>query len=205
MNWDDEPLYVQTTKDDDPYAPVFNPYHHLFFANGFFYYAPDTSISHPEPYDPVSGPNVAIFHVNGNTPIANRDKKDEYDMLPGIVGAGPRANDCTYWFNAYSAELGCDNGGSDPCNMTISGYLWNESSRQEDKVLTQNAQIQPCNELEDCKLQHVALNGFEGVSSIRFQAVVDGATLKSWVIDNLSMGWYDNTCEAGRKRISAKK
>lgn len=204
INWDDQPLYVQDTEDDPPYAPVFNPYHHLFFANGLSYYAPDYSITHPGTYDPVSGPNVAIFRVDATTSIDDRDKKVG-NMLPGAIGAGPRVDDRIYWFNAYSAELGCENGGSVPCNMTISGYTWNKSTLLEDRAVVQYAQIVPCNQLEDCVLEHVALNDFHGLSSIRFEAAVDGATLKSWVVDNLSMEWYDNSCEAGLKRISVKR
>jgi hypothetical protein len=177
----------------------------MFFASGFNYYAPDYSVTDPQPYDPISGPNVAIFRVDPTTTILDRDELDELEMLPGLIGAGPRAHDPTYWFNAYGAELGCDNGGSAPCNMTISGYSWNYDARMEQKVVTQYAAIPPCNQLEDCVLEHIALFGFDNLSSIRFEAVVDGATLKSWVIDNLSMGWVDNSCAAGLKRLTIKK
>lgn len=204
INWDDQPMYVQDTEDDPPYAPVFNPYHHLFFANGFSYYAPDFSLTNPGTYDPVSGPNVAIYRVDPSKTIDDRDDRVG-KMMPGQIGAGPRAYDQTYWFDASSASLGCDNGGSAPCNMTISGYTWNEASQSERKTVVQYAQIAPCNQLEDCILEHVDLNGFTGLSSIRFEAIVDGATLKSWVIDNLNVAWFDNSCEAGVKRASVKK
>jgi hypothetical protein len=204
INWDDKPLYIPDSLDDEPYAPVFNPYHHLFFANGFSYYAPDHSLTHPATYDPVSGPNVAIYKVDPFITIDDRDQKIG-NMLPGAIGAGPRADDSVYWFDAFSAELGCDNGGSAPCNMTISGYNWNESTQVEEKTIMQYAQIPPCNLLQDCILEHVQLQDFRGLSSIRFEAIVDGATLKSWVVDNLSLKWFDDSCEAGIKRTLAKK
>jgi hypothetical protein len=152
MSRDGQPLDLHTIEDDLQYAPVFNLYHRLFSSSGVEFYSPENSISRLDPYDPVSEPNVAIFHTHGSIPIANRHKSYEFGTLPGTIGAGPRANDRTYWFNVYSAELGCDNGGSDLCNVTISGYLWNKSSRKEDKVATQTARIQPCSQLEDCKL-----------------------------------------------------
>lgn len=205
ISWDDQPLYIQDTPEDAPYAPVFNPYHHLFFANGFAYYAPDHSLTHPGTYDPISGPNVAIYKVDPTVSIDDRDDRVG-NMLPGQIGAGPRVEDRTYWFDAFGAELGCDNGGSSPCNMTISGYTYNPVHQNEYKTSEQFAAIPPCNQLEDCVLTHVDFdNDFRGLSSIRFEAVVDGATLKSWVIDNLNVAWYDNSCEAGRKRRTVKK
>ncbi|KIW05746.1 uncharacterized protein PV09_03602 [Verruconis gallopava] len=205
MNWDDEPIYEQTHADDPPYAPVFNPYHHLFFAAAFSYYNPAHSISKTEPYDPISGPNVAIFHVKDNTTIANADQLDSFGMLPGTIGAGPRANNEYYWFNVYGVELGCDNSGPKACNMSISGYVWSNSTNNEEKSVTQTTLVQPCSQLVDCKLQHVSLEGFRGLSSIRIEAIVDGNALKSWVIDNLNMGWFDNSCKAGLTRSSQKK
>lgn len=205
MNWDDEPAYVQTSVTDPPYAPVFNPYHHLFFASGFAYYNPSDALTQVEPYVPVSGPNVAIFNVDYNESLADWNNADETGMLPGTVGAGPRANDQAYWFNAYSVDLGCDNGGPRPCNMTITGYKWDEGLGQEQESIYHETQIPACNVFDDCELQPVDLAGFEGLSSIRFKAVVDNDQLESFVLDNFSMGWYDESCSAGVKRISAEK
>jgi hypothetical protein len=89
--------------------------------------------------------------------------------------------------------------------MTISGYSWNPVTNEEDNIVTQYAAIPPCTELKDCVLSHVTLEDFYGLSSIRIEAIADGATLKSWVMDNLSMDWFDNSCAAGLKRVSSKK
>lgn len=45
------------------------------------------------------------------------------NVLPGEIGAGPCASVNAYWFNAYSAFFGCDDGPAD-CVMQISGYQY---------------------------------------------------------------------------------
>jgi hypothetical protein len=77
-----------------------NPYHHLFYANGFTY-VPDKW----EPYPAISQPNIALFlplsgRLLPNTPFAGT-------LLPGELGAGPRASVTAYWFNAFSGYFGC--------------------------------------------------------------------------------------------------
>jgi hypothetical protein len=209
INWDDEPIYIPTATGAPPYAPVFAPYHHLFFANGWDYYtAPNNSAAlptPPEPYDPISGPNVAVFHI-ASVPLAQADIPDDNGMLPGQIGAGPHSSDDAFWFNAYSAEMGCDNGGASPCNMTITGYKWDDASQTEKESTQQHATIQTCTQVEDCKLDPIAFDhDFRGLSSIRFEAVIDNATVNSFIMDNLSMGWSDNSCDAGNKRVTSKK
>jgi hypothetical protein len=42
---------------------------------------------------------------------------------------------------------------------------------------------------------------FEGLSAISFYAVIGGVTV-DFYMDTLQMGWFDNTCDAGRARSS---
>jgi hypothetical protein len=92
-----------------------NPYHHLFYANGYTY-VPDKW----EPYPAISQPNIAMFlpltgRLLPNTAFAGT-------LLPGEIGAGPRASVPAYWFNAYSGYFGCALNGLEPCRLRISGY-----------------------------------------------------------------------------------
>jgi hypothetical protein len=97
-----------------------NPYHHLFYANGYTY-VPDKW----EPYPAVSQPNIAMF-----LPLTGRllpNQPFTGSLLPGELGAGPRASVSAYWFNAYSGYFGCALSGVSWCVLRISGYRYDSA------------------------------------------------------------------------------
>lgn len=121
-------------------------------------------------------------------------------MRPGELGAGDRASESAFWFNAYSAYLGCDNQGPEDCEMVINGFTYQDFSQEEVLTYQQNATIPACTAMQDCKLQLVEFaKVMTGLTGLQITAFVGGAK-RIWFMDNLSMGWYNNTCAAGLLR-----
>ncbi|KAH9861508.1 hypothetical protein J1614_011255 [Plenodomus biglobosus] len=173
-----------------------NPYHHLFYANGFTY-VPDKW----EPFPAISQPNVAMFlpltgRLFPNMPFAGT-------LLPGEIGAGPRASVNAYWFNAYSAYFGCALNGLTPCTLRISGYRYDTVLKEEVLVVEQNATIAACWGYINCRLTEVFFNDqFRALSGIQFNAYTYNLGIPQvHMMDDLQMEWYNNTCSAGILRI----
>ncbi|KAI4684055.1 hypothetical protein J4E81_009218 [Alternaria sp. BMP 2799] len=173
-----------------------NPYHHLFYGNGYTY-VPDMW----EPYPAISQPNIAMFlpltgRLLPNTPFAGT-------MLPGELGAGPRASVNAYWFNAYSAHFGCALNGLTPCTLRISGYRYDTTLQQEVLVAEQNATIPACWGYINCRLTQIFFNDdFRALSGIQFNAYTYNLGIPQvHMMDDLQMEWYNNTCSAGILRI----
>ncbi|OAL51878.1 hypothetical protein IQ07DRAFT_506677 [Pyrenochaeta sp. DS3sAY3a] len=173
-----------------------NPYHHLFYANGFTY-VPDKW----EPFPAVSQPNVAMFlpltgRLFPNTPFAGT-------LLPGELGAGPRASVDAYWFNAYSGFFGCALNGITPCTLRISGYRYDAVLKEEVLVVAQNATIPPCWGYIKCRLTEVLFSeGFRGLSGIQFNAYTYNLGIPQvYMMDDLHMEWYNSSCTAGILRM----
>lgn len=175
---------------------ITNPYHHLFYANGFA-----TVSDKWEPYPAVSQPNVAMF-----LPLTGRllpSTRFAGTLLPGEVGAGPRASVSAYWFNAYSGFFGCALNGITPCTLRISGYRYEAGAKQEVVVAEQNVTIPACWGYINCRLVQVFFNEqFRALSGIQFRAYTYNLGIPQvHVMDDLEMEWYNNTCSAGILRI----
>lgn len=173
-----------------------NPYHHLFYANGFTY-APDDW----EPYPAISQPNIAMF-----LPLAGRllpNTRFTGTLLPGEIGAGPRASVTAYWFNAYSGYFGCALSGLTPCTLRISGYRYDGVMKQEVLVAEQNVTLPACWAYINCRLTQVFFNDqFRALSGIQFNAFTYSLGIPQvHMMDDLQMEWYNNSCSAGILRI----
>jgi hypothetical protein len=195
LNFDDTTVGAE---DNDllPINGMTNPYHHLFYANGFTY-VPDKW----EPYPAVSQPNIAMFLPLGgsllpNTPFAG-------SMLPGEIGAGPRAQVSAYWFNAYSGFFGCALNGITPCTLRISGYRYDATLKQEVVAVEQNVTLSPCWGYIGCRLTQVNFTSeFRALSGIQFNAYTYNLGIPEiYMMDDLGLEWYNNTCAAGILRI----
>lgn len=173
-----------------------NPYHHLFYANGYAY-VPDKW----EPYPAISQPNVAMFlplsgRLLPNTAFAGT-------LLPGELGAGPRASVTAYWFDAYSGYFGCALSGLTGCTLRISGYRYDAVLREEVVVAEQNVTLAACWGYVNCRLTRVFFGDeFRALSGIQFNAYTQGLGIpQAHVMDDVAMGWYNDTCSAGILRI----
>jgi hypothetical protein len=121
---------------------------------------------------------------------------------PGDITDGPYDGLPAFWFNAQSAWLGCDNEGPDPCVFNVTGSTWDP--KVGDDVETYNTQIEvpPCPNFNHCPLQHVSFpDNFNGLSGIQLQAFVKNKPVM-FFMDDLALGWYDNSCEAGMQRMA---
>lgn len=199
LDWDDEPSFSTTDPNAGQFPPVFNPYHHLFFSNGYAYVPPPN-----DPFPPISPPQLAIFLPNAST--QNIGSPSAAGARPGEIGAGPRAALSSFWFTAYSLWLGCDDDGPSTCEISISGFVWDDSTNSERLVATQISQLQPCPGFQNCHLQEVNLQDgrFVGLSGLQITANIN-STPQIFFIDNLDMGWFNNTCEAVQERSMTRK
>ncbi|KAF2259450.1 hypothetical protein CC78DRAFT_475391 [Lojkania enalia] len=196
ITFDDATFVVQNRSTALPLSPLTNPYHHMFFANGFVY-MPDSW----EPYPSISQPNVAMVLPFGapllkSIPFAG-------SLLPGEFGAGPRAAVSAYWFNAHSGYFGCALNGITPCTLRISGYRYDPVGKKEVLAAEQTVSIPACPLYIGCKLMRVDFNeGFTGLSGIQFNAYTGVLNVPQvFMMDSLGMEWWNNTCEAGILRI----
>lgn len=124
-------------------------------------------------------------------------------MQPGEVGDGPYDSSSAYWLNAYGAWLGCDNSGPAPCVFNVTGYTWDAAAQQEVPAYNTEYNLPGCPSFKDCQLQHVSFPpSFVNLTGIQIQASVDGQQ-RMFFMDDLALGWSNNTCAAGLQRESA--
>ncbi|KAL2351343.1 hypothetical protein BJ546DRAFT_853929 [Cryomyces antarcticus] len=198
INFDDEPMFTPSNNATFQAPPVFNPYHHLYYANGFSYIPPPT-----DPFPPDSPPRLAMYLSNDTGDIGSPNAGG---MKPGELGAGPRGATNAYWVDAWSVYLGCDNEGPTDCTMVLSGYRWDTATGQETLHVQQNATLPPCPGYINCHLQHVVLDSeFTSLTGFQIQAFVNETVDRTFFMDDLAMGWSNNTCAAGLLRISSRK
>ncbi|KAG5205851.1 hypothetical protein GTR04_6781 [Trichophyton interdigitale] len=188
INFDDLPVYSPGKNQTAAFPPIFNPYHHFFFSSGWSYGPPPA-----EPFTPVSNPHIGI-HVP--------TKRDgEKPQSKGEFGGGPRASQKLFWFDAFSAQVGCSTGNtSHSCELTVQGLKYSAESGTEIRAGVSRFMIPPCREPKHCILTEVLFgDGFSGLSGIEIEAQMDGRAAM-WYIDDILLRWYDDTCAAGIER-----
>ena len=118
--------------------------------------------------------------------------------LPGEIGSGPRDSESAYWIDAYSAYLGCTNAGPDDCSIMVKGF----QNVSLFSVISQGFTLPPCPGMKNCSLALVEFaDGFRNLNGLQITATV-GTTPVDWYMDNLSLGWSNNTCAAQLERSS---
>ncbi|KAK2763760.1 hypothetical protein FQN54_009377 [Arachnomyces sp. PD_36] len=200
LNFDGLPSYSGGSNImNAPYPPIFNPYRHFYFSDGWGYLGERNS-----PLSPESSPHVAIYEPNENN---SDDTGSPYAGLipPGNFGAGPRAYDDAYWFNANSFYFGCSNGSNDgPCNLTVTGIRYSPMLKAEYPSLKKNFVIDACPDEAVCVLRRYQLPAdMVGLTGLGFEATVLDSPV-TWYVDDLELSWYNNTCLAGLKRVSSR-
>ena len=118
--------------------------------------------------------------------------------LPGEIGSGPRDSESAYWIDAYSAYLGCTNAGPDDCSISVKGF----QNSSLFSTISQGFTLPPCPGMKNCSLALVEFaDGFRNLNGLQITARV-GTTRVDWYMDNLSLGWSNNTCAAQLERSS---
>lgn len=201
LGWDDEPIFDPSPTDPIMFPPVFNPYHHLFFSNGYAFAPPPSA-----PFKPITPPHMAVFLPNASS--QDIGSPSAAGARPGELGAGPRAYMSAYWFNIDSAYIGCDNGGPAGCLVEFVGFEYDAtgSTQTAEKIAATHSQtLSGCPGFKNCTLARISLPAtFTALSGLQIRATVSNAPVLFW-LDNLSMGWYNNTCEAGLLRQMSRK
>lgn len=193
------PLSVSDPNPNDVEPePVFNPYHQFDFSDGFVVVPPPTA-----PYLPSSKPLftefIPDFNVNGTDPMAGPNTA-EYGYS-GDIGNGDHGLTGCFGFNMYGASFGCDSRGP-PCVFSFTGFRLDKSTGNTTAITSQTISIPACPALANCTLTPITLNNsFKDLDSIRINVTVANEP-KIWWMDDLRLGWYDNSCKTGLCRIS---
>ncbi|THX27639.1 hypothetical protein D6D12_05368 [Aureobasidium pullulans] len=198
LTWEDEPTFLPTEPITDPSdaPPVFNPYHHMYFSDGFVY-APPPSV----PFVAVSSPRLVMFVANET---GDNDNHSEGGQLSGEIGAGTRRSSNAFWFNAHSAYLGCENHSAHQCVLKITGLVYQSETKSEVAAFHQTVKLLPCYLPDNCHLTQIDFSeSMKGLSGLRIQASVNEEPV-SWFMDNLALGWSNNTCAAGLLRARSR-
>lgn len=199
MKFDDLPEYSPSDNNTADFPPIFNPYDHFFWGNGWAYGPPPN-----EPFPPQSGDHVAEFVPSAANNSTN--SPDASTVPENAFGAGPRAYNNNYWFNAESLFAGCDNGATDPyvtCDFVATAYQWDSVNYKESVVATEHFTLPPCPDFKKCSLIQIFFDDrFTQMSSMSMYANVQGQ-LKIFWIDTMELSWWNNTCVAGLARISS--
>ena len=107
-----------------------------------------------------------------------------------------------FWIDAYSAYLGCNNKGPADCELHIKGYTY-EPAFQNVVLTAEQYVYQPaCPALVNCTMIPVKFkHDFRNLTGIQVVATVQGTTEPiAWFMDDLKVGWSDNSCKAGALR-----
>ena len=150
-----------------------------------------------DPYPPISPPQLAVWNLYNDSVIqASIDAGLE---LRGEIGAGPRINESAFWIDAYSVWIGCANGGSSDCRLDFLGYdLFNT------RIAMQTLLQPPCPGLVNCQLAQVTFTDqFRYLTGLQILAYVN-QTPVAFYMDDLSLGWSNNTCAAQYLRASVR-
>lgn len=180
--------------------PLFNPYHQFDWSDGFAAVPPPT-----DPYLPSSGPLllefVPLLNVNGtNDQAAPNTKEFGYS---GEFADGDGGLTGCFAFNFYGASLGCDSKGPD-CKFSVTGLRREGATNELTQVASQIVDIAACPPLRDCKLSPVTLNdSFRNLTAVRMNVSVANQP-KIWWMDDVRLGWFDNSCEKGLCRQTSK-
>lgn len=172
--------------------PIFNPYRKLFFNTGYGYVPPPS-----DPYAPISPPQLAVWNVYNDTVIQH--SIDAGLELRGEIGAGPRVQESAYWIDAYSVWIGCADGGPTECRLDFIGF-----DQFDTEIATQTLLQPPCPGLVNCKLVEVEFSSqFRDLAGLQILAYINKTPI-AFYMDDLSLGWSNNTCAAQLQRSSAQ-
>ncbi|KAI9796282.1 MAG: hypothetical protein M1835_004405 [Candelina submexicana] len=201
LDFEDLPDYSAKNESTD-YPPIFSPYHHLFFSDGFGYAPPPS-----DPYIPVSPPHLAIFVPS---PAAVQDVANGPPDAPnagyGSISAGPRASDSAYWFDVLGGYWGCQDAGPENCTLHFHVFQWyiHDNERMEEEMSSISRTIPACVD-QNCPLVYFGEGNsslMRNLTTLRVSAEVGGVP-KNFFVDNLQLRWSNSTCEAGRERQSS--
>lgn len=201
MTFDDLPSFSPKNNSTASFPPIFNPYNHLYFSDGFAYAPPPT-----DPFVPHSPPHLAIYVPEQVNSSMISGSPDSGFVSQGEFGAGPNEGASAYWFDVYSGWFGCDTS-SDPedvCELAFTGRHYHLDTDTEDSSVQFNAYPVACADNANCPLSYFDFGGiFKNISGFSVTATLGNETNIKWFMDDVQMAWSNNSCAAGLERISA--
>ncbi|KAL8893228.1 MAG: hypothetical protein Q9192_005472 [Flavoplaca navasiana] len=190
IDFDDLPQFSPDASSTDV-PPIFNPYRKLYFNGGFGYVPPPD-----DPFAPISPPQLAVYNYYSDP--SSSQSVNAGLQLRGELGAGRRVLDNAYWIDAYSAWVGCANGGPTDCRIELIGL-----DAFDTAIATQRLLQPSCPGLVNCTLAQITFSeDFRNLAGLQILAYVD-ETPVTFYMDDLSLGWSNNTCEAQIERSSS--
>ncbi|KAK6440652.1 hypothetical protein LTR95_003118 [Oleoguttula sp. CCFEE 5521] len=200
LTFDDLPTFSGNDSLDITQAPpIWNPYHHLTFADGYVY-APLPK----EPYSPHSGSKLAVFLGNGTgkTLSPSAMSPGSTGGEPGEISNGQYDGNTAFWFDARTAWVGCDNPGPAACVLNVTGYTWDANINDDIGAYKTQYTVPPCPQQQDCQLMPITFpSSFRALTGLQIQAFV-GEQQRMFFLDDLALGWSNDTCAAGLTRQS---
>ncbi|KAF7874598.1 uncharacterized protein EAF02_008575 [Botrytis sinoallii] len=199
LTFDDvPPSSVSNASDTDVQPePLFNPYHQFLFSDGFTVIPPPKRL----PFLPSSKPLLLEFTTNfqANSSDRKRGPNTADHSFSGQIRSGDERHTGCFNFNLYGASLGCDSTGPS-CDFTFTGYKYDVASQKTSQVTQQIIHVPACPELANCVLTTVDLEpSFRNLTYFLMSATVAGEP-KLWWMDDLRLGWSDNSCAMGLYR-----
>jgi len=189
-------LAVSNASSNIPPEPIFDPYHQFIFSEGFSVVPPPT-----EPYVPSSPPLILEFDPNFNTSLLTFPNVASDGFSGGVGSADQGASGC-FHFNFYGASFGCDSDGPD-CDFTFTGFTYDAKTQNSSQVAYQKLSIAACPALNNCALTPLNVDdSFQGLDYFLVTLSVDFQP-KTWWMDDLRLGWTDNSCTTGLCRQSS--
>ena len=166
-----------------------SPYHRFWFSPGFGLLHSQKEVNTTSlmlQFDPLLKVNRSSANVSLSTGGAT-------------ISLGPQKSNPCFRFNYYGSHLKCVSNGTD-CAFNITGLRYNYDSGQEDVSISQTLRVPACSkEPEHCYPSPVKLPGFKNLTSIDISMTVGGEA-RPWWMDDISLGWSDNTFEAASCR-----
>lgn len=143
------------------------------------------------PYAPHSKPQLGLYQPAG-------------ENSTGYAGAGPRASDPRFHFDAHDVWVGCyDDGSEGTCHFNVTGLRWDPATKTEVKHINTSITVPPCPSLDNCTLQHGYFPaGFTNLSGMTMAAYVTWHLPILYFVDNINMSWSDTSCTAVQARGS---
>ena len=202
LQFDDiPPLAINNATDPNTVQPmpVFNPYHQFDFSDGFTVVPPPT-----DPYLPSSKPLllefIPNFSFNGTSQQSGPNTAE--GGYSGQISDGDGGATGCFAFNMYGASLGCDSTGPN-CDFTFTGYREDPVTQNITQVTSQDYAIPACPALSNCSLVPISLEGtFQNLVYVRINVTVQSQP-KIWWMDDLNLGWFNNSCTTGLCRQNA--
>lgn len=173
--------------------PIFNPYEKFKFSDGFVVVPPPRV-----PYLPSSKPLLLEFIPNYTVNITDEDSGPNSREFgwSGDIGNADQGRTGCFSYNMYGASLGCETREA-PCVFTFTGFRYDRTTKLTNPVTTQTLTVSACPELENCPLTSVNLDSsFENLDAVRMSLKVGGLP-RLWWMDDVRLGWFDNTCSVG--------